>query len=131
MTVVTKIHKTHKFIHFSSLLKNMKTKKVPLLLLLKKILSWNNTLTLPVPCISEEKKIGEIFIFTLFCGVSKGFMKVFKVFVKLVEAPQRSVKINISPNFFSSSGLGTRRVKLQRNVGLFNKQVQTTQCWTL
>ena len=52
-------------------------------------------------------------------------MKVFKVFIKLFEAPQRSVKIKISPNVFSSSGLGTRRVELQRSVGLFNKQVHT------
>ena len=51
-------------------------------------------------------------------------MKVFKVFIKLFEAPQRSVKIKISP-VFSSSGLGTRRVELQRSVGLFNKQVHT------
>ena len=32
-------------------------------------------LTLPVPNLDEEKKSTQNFIFTLFCGVSKGFMK--------------------------------------------------------
>ena len=36
-----------------------------------------------------------MFIFTLLCGVLKGFMNAFKAFVKLFEAPQRSVKIKI------------------------------------
>ena len=42
-------------------------------------------LTLPVPCISEsyiEMKIELIFVFTLLCVTSKGFMKPF-------ESPQR------------------------------------------
>ena len=47
-------------------------------------------LTLPVPIPDEEKKLSEIFIFTLLCGVLKGFMK-----AKPFEAPQRSVKIKI------------------------------------
>ena len=33
-------------------------------------------LTLPTPCISES------FIFILLCGVSKGFIKTFKAFIK-------------------------------------------------
>ena len=33
--------------------------------------------------------------------------------MKLFEALQRSVKIKISDNFFSSSGMGTGRVKTQ------------------
>ena len=36
-----------------------------------------------------------MFIFTLLCGVSKGFMKAFKTFIKPLEAPQREVKIKI------------------------------------
>ena len=36
-----------------------------------------------------------MFISTLLCGASKGFMKAFKAFVKSLEAPQRSVKIKI------------------------------------
>ena len=40
-------------------------------------------ITLPIPIPNEEKKSSQIFIFTLLCGASKGFM------------PQRSVKIKI------------------------------------
>ena len=36
-----------------------------------------------------------IFILTLLCGVSKGFMKVLQAFIKPFEASQRSVKIKI------------------------------------
>ena len=39
-------------------------------------------------------------------------MKVFKVFIKHFESPLRSVKIEIKVNFFSSSGIGKRRVKI-------------------
>ena len=45
-------------------------------------------------------------IFTLLCGVSKGFMKAFKAFIKPFEAPQRSVKIKIWLDFFLRPGLG-------------------------
>ena len=49
-------------------------------------------LTLAVPIPDEEKKLSQIFIFTLLCGAWKGFMKVLKTFIKPFEAPQRSVK---------------------------------------
>ena len=49
-------------------------------------------LTLPVPIPDEEKKLTQIFIFTLLYGASKGFIKVFK---KTFEVTQRSVKIKI------------------------------------
>ena len=39
-------------------------------------------------------------------------MKVFKSFIKSFEAPQRSVKMKIAVNFFSSSRIGTGRVKI-------------------
>ena len=52
-------------------------------------------LTLPVPIPDKEKKLSSIFIFTLLCGASKGFMKAFKAFIKPFEAPQRSVKIKV------------------------------------
>ena len=42
-----------------------------------------------------KQKLTYILIFTLLYGASKGFMKVFKAFTKLFEAPQRSVKIKI------------------------------------
>ena len=38
-------------------------------------------------------------------------MKAFKAFIRPFEAPQRSAKIKIQLNFFSSSGVGTGRVK--------------------
>ena len=43
----------------------------------------------------RREKINLIFLFTLLCGASKGFMKAFKAFTKPFEAPQRSVKIKI------------------------------------
>ena len=52
-------------------------------------------LTLFVPIPDEEGKLTQIFIFTLFCGASQGFMKAFKAFIKPFEVPQRSVKIKI------------------------------------
>ena len=51
-----------------------------------------------VPCISErciKTKFNLNFLFTLLCGVSKGFMRAYKTFVKTFEAPQRSVKTKI------------------------------------
>ena len=36
-----------------------------------------------------------MFIFTLLCGVSKGFMKAFKTLIKALDEPQRTVKIKI------------------------------------
>ena len=52
-------------------------------------------LTLSVPIPDEEKKLSEIFIFTLLSGAPKGFVKAFKAFIKPIEAPQRRVKIKI------------------------------------
>ena len=52
-------------------------------------------LTLPVPIPDKEKKITQIFNFTLPCGASNSFLKAFNAFIKLFEAPQRSVKIKI------------------------------------
>ena len=43
-------------------------------------------------------------------------MKAFKAFIKLFEAPQRSVKIKIKVNFLSSSGIGTKRVNMFERV---------------
>ena len=45
-------------------------------------------LTLPVPISDEEEKLSYVFIFTLLCGASKGFMKALKAFLKLFEAPK-------------------------------------------
>ena len=52
-------------------------------------------LTLPVPVPDEEKKLRYMFIFTLLCDASKGFMKASKAFIELFEATQKSVKIRI------------------------------------
>ena len=51
-------------------------------------------LTFPAP-IPDGKKLSYIFIFTFLYAASKGFMKVFKVFIKPSEGAQRSVKIKI------------------------------------
>ena len=43
----------------------------------------------------SKQKLAQIFIFTLLCGISKGFMKALKAFIKHFDALQRSVKIKI------------------------------------
>ena len=40
------------------------------------------------------------FVFTLFCGASKGFIKALEAFMKPFEAPQRGAKIKILVNFY-------------------------------
>ena len=50
-------------------------------------------LTLPMPIPKEDKRLTEIYIFTLVRGASKGFKKTLKAFIKPFEAPQTSVKI--------------------------------------
>ena len=57
-------------------------------------------LTLNVPIPDKKKKSTEILIFTLLCGVSKGFMNALKAFIKPFEAPEGSVKIKIQVNFY-------------------------------
>ena len=59
-----------------------------------------SVLTLPVPIPEEEKKLAEVFVFTLLCGTSKGFMNTQKALIKPFEAPQRHVKIKISAHFY-------------------------------
>ena len=43
-----------------------------------RLTATQDLLTLHVPIPDEEKKLSQIFIFTILCGVSKGFMKAFK-----------------------------------------------------
>ena len=50
-------------------------------------------LTFPVPIPEAERKLIQVFIFTLLCGDSKGFMKALKAFIKSFKAPQRNVKM--------------------------------------
>ena len=57
-------------------------------------------LTLPVPIPNEEKKLTSIFLFTLLCGASKGFMKALKVIIKPLKVPHISVKRKIYVNFY-------------------------------
>ena len=52
-------------------------------------------LTVPVPIPDKGKKLTQIFMFTLLCGASKGFMKALESFIKSFEAPQKIVKIKI------------------------------------
>ena len=60
------------------------------------------------PSGSMHFKIKLIFIFTLLCGVSKGFKK---AFIRPFKVLQRSVKMKIWVDFFSLSRIGTVRVK--------------------
>ena len=48
-------------------------------------------------------------MFTLLCGISEGFMKAFKTFIKPFESPQRSTKIKICilMKLFEMDGTGT------------------------
>ena len=65
-----------------------------------------------------------MFIFTLLCGASQGFMKALKAFIKPLEPSQRSVKIKIYVVFFSS-GVATLRVKEGRK----NMKGRTCSCF--
>ena len=58
----------------------------------------------------KVKKLNKIFIFTLLCDASKGFMKTLKVFIKPFEAPQRSVEIKISLNFYFNTAFRNDQV---------------------
>ena len=69
------------------------------------------TLTLSVSIPDEGKKLSEIFIFTLFCGASKGFMKALKAFIKPFEAPQRIVKKKYFNFNFNTTFRNARDVK--------------------
>ena len=46
------------------------------------------------PNSGRREKIN-LFFFKLLCGISKGFMKALKVFIKRFDAPQKSVRIKI------------------------------------
>ena len=56
-------------------------------------------LTLHVPNPDEEKKLRQVFIFTLLCGAPIGLMKALKAFVKPFEAPERTEN-KIHLNFY-------------------------------
>ena len=76
-----------------------------------KLIQYLTPISLLVQITDEVKKLSEIFIFTLLCGGSKGFMKALKAFIKPFEPPQRSVKIKISLNFYYNTEMhGTGRV---------------------
>ena len=66
-------------------------------------------LPLSVPIHDEEKKLSSMFIFTLLCGASKGFMKVLKAFIKPFDAPERVRNENSSfqCRFFAEFFIGT------------------------
>ena len=52
--------------------------------------------------------------------------KAFKAFIKPFEAPQRSMKIKIKVNFFSSSGIGTGRVNRSGATRAVTVHISTT-----
>ena len=61
---------------------------------------FSRSVTLPVPIPGKRKKLTQIFIFTLLCDASKGFMKALKAFIKSFETLERSAKIKISVSFY-------------------------------
>ena len=70
-----------------------------------------------------REKININFIFTLFCGTTKGFMNALKAFIKPFEAPRRSVKIKLKLIFIStqlSEMHGAGRVKKDERYQLSN-----------
>ena len=46
-------------------------------------------LTFSVQILDEEGKLSQIFIFTLLCGASKGFMKAFKAHVHEIDSVRK------------------------------------------
>ena len=88
---------------------------------------WTNKLglTLPAHISDGEKKL--IFIFILFCGVSKDFMKAFKVFIKPWGTTKECENKNLTLSwrrplsmdwFLYDNGLRHKRVKLIFNLGI-------------
>ena len=61
--------------------------------LLCKSLIWKKKQNLNPSCPVHLRNLHCIFISTLLCGASTGFIKAFKAFIKPFEAPQRSMKI--------------------------------------
>ena len=70
-------------------------------------------LTFPLCIFCIEIKINVNFLFSHFFVVpQKGFMKVFKAFIKPFEAPQRIAKIKLYVVFLRMFGIRTERVKV-------------------
>ena len=69
----------------------------------------------------EKKKLSQIFIFTILCGASKDFMKVFKAFMKAFEARQKKCEnknliLSLRPR------LGQEVLMIHKNKCLFDTQ---------
>ena len=64
---------------------------------MKDVLLWfqDHILTLNAPIPDKKKNLTKIFIFALFCGTSKAFMKALNAFVKPFKGSERIVKIEI------------------------------------
>ena len=60
------------------------------------ILKFFKSLTLLFPIADEDRKSTYIFICTLLCAASKGFMKILKAFIKPFGAPERSENNDLS-----------------------------------
>ena len=65
----------------------------------------NKLLTLFVMIPGEDRKLTEVFIFTLLCDASKGFMKALNAFITHCKVPQGSVKIKMKVNFYFNKTL--------------------------
>ena len=57
----------------------------------------------------EEKIINLNFIFILIFGALKGFIKALKALIKPFKAPQRSMEIKTSVNFYFNTSFGNAR----------------------
>ena len=64
-----------------------------------------NALIFTVPISGEEKKITEVFIFTLLCGASKDFMIALKVWFKLIFILRQLSEIYCVGKVKSKSGI--------------------------
>ena len=71
------------------------------------------------------------FHLALLCGPSKGFIKAFKAFIKLFEAPQRSVKIKIKQFFLFVPGLGREGLNFQSILFSVEKEIETLEKLTI
>ena len=88
-------------------------------------------LNIPVPIPDEEKKLSSMFIFTLLCGTSKGFMQALKAnFIKKeILAQVFSCKFcEISKNSFFTADLWTTASVNSPNRSLKQKMVWFKHC---
>ena len=82
-------------------------------------------LTLLVPIPDEQRKFNFNFIFTNLCGVSKGFMKALKAFIKSFEASKFIWKFNQSVGWTEDTLKNSATWDVMKFIFLYNSRYLT------